>query len=830
METAIAAVIILTVVLFGVLTIIQGHLSSQDAILESWRKMEARLEERAGTDISPIRANTMGVGDIMEVTLRNEGDTKLADFDRWDVIVQYYTSSGAYLIKWLPYTDAASPGDNQWTVAGIYLDASVATPEIYQPGILNPGEEVKIHMKLQPAVDMETACWATIDTSNGVVAKVMSKALATYFLHSETSSIGGTDYYQLKEDTTADGPATTISSVFSPGQTGRVRPASNNGKFVYPLTGVAEILASTWAVTYRVKRDKVDTGFVWFTNADDISLSTTGSWQDIDVSPYLPVGATGAIVEVVNTGTSSSYTAVVRGKEDTRDYMSNPAFEEIEAETHRWQIVKVDSNRLIQGYIEHIDIDFKLLGYTIGSDPAFFTTPPDITPGTTGSWTPVDVSGYVDIDADGVILFIDSIDSTDRAYGIREVGSSYSTTNRELEEYGNTMYLVGINASDQFDAYIENANVKIYLEGQSKGSVVYYTDDIPVLDPPTGSYQELDADDYSVSGDANGLIFLAQNALGGIPQTVTLQVTDGWDESLQKLLSDDGKVYVVQTSDDDRWTVSTGSFTSFEFDQNVPAGSIIQSVKVYVEHHEEGGITPNSIVWEVGTGSLQSPTVLGSTNPTILEGEESEATVEWDVTTWIDTPGKANDLKVVVRNNDSSKKSMIDHVYVEVTYSLSIDAKINVRHGASTDDWNGDIGADTHFQAAIGLRDDNVWDEYMENTCVDLFIAAYTRLVRMDVHADMDVLIRKADGTIRTTLATNVADTINSTDTTWQSFIGTYVFPGYTVVDQTDYLEIDLFAEATSNTSGETVLVDFRIDDPSLPWDDQTRVQGVDLP
>ena len=38
-----------------------------------------------------------------------------------------------------------------------------------------------------------------------------------------------------------------------------------------------------------------------------------------------------------------------------------------------------------------------------------------------------------------------------------------------------------------------------------------------------------------------------------------------------------------------------------------------------------------------------------------------------------------------------------------------------------------------------------------------------------------------------------------------------------------DYLKIDLYAEATSNNSGETVSVDFRIDDPALPVADQMR-------
>ena len=173
--------------------------------------------------------------------------------------------------------------------------------------------------------------------------------------------------------------------------------------------------------------------------------------------------------------------------------------------------------------------------------------------------------------ASGVILFIDSVSSSDRDYSIREVGSSYTTTNWELEVYGNTMFVVHLDGADQFEAYIQDANVKIYLIGQTKGSVAYFTDDITVSDPLLGSWQELDADSYGIPDSATGLF-----------------------------------------------------------------------------------------------------------------------------------------------------------LHVELNTGVS-DAKINFRHGDSTDDWNGDIGGGTHFQAAVGLRNDNVWDQYMEHAFTDVYIAAYTK-------------------------------------------------------------------------------------------------------
>ena len=150
---------------------------------------------------------------------------------------------------------------------------------------------------------------------------------------------------------------------------------------------------------------------------------------------------------------------------------------------------------------------------------------------------------------------------------------------------------------------------------------------------------------------------------------VTLQASDGWHQKSQLTLVADGKLYLVQQGDDDWMDVEGGFFMTAQFGATVPTSATIQSVKVHVEHHEIEGIAPNSVEWRIGGGTLSSPNVLGSTSPTLLIGEQNEATVEWDVTTWINSATKANDLKFVVNNRDpNAVKAMIDHVYVEVTY------------------------------------------------------------------------------------------------------------------------------------------------------------------
>jgi len=94
-------------------------------------------------------------------------------------------------------------------------------------------------------------------------------------------------------------------------------------------------------------------------------------------------------------------------------------------------------------------------------------------------------------------------------------------------------------------------------------------------------------------------------------------------------------------------------------------------------------------------------------------------------------------------------------------------------------------------------------------------------------HADMDVLIRQSDDTIRTTLATNVANSGALSDTA-TTLSGTYSWSAYSVVDRTDYLEIDYYVDVTTAQSGVTAYL--RIDDNTLATSDQTRATNILLP
>ena len=171
MEVVFPGLIIIALLMLVMLSIAYDFLSSQETTTDSWREMEERLGDRTRTDLSPLRAETDVAGDIVEVTLRNDGSTKLSDFDQWDVIVQYHATGLGYWVDWVPYNEIAEA--RWWRVEGIYRDASAGIPEAFDPGIVNPGEQVVVQIWLSPSVADDSTNLATIVTPNGITASTV---------------------------------------------------------------------------------------------------------------------------------------------------------------------------------------------------------------------------------------------------------------------------------------------------------------------------------------------------------------------------------------------------------------------------------------------------------------------------------------------------------------------------------------------------------------------------------------------------------------------------------------------------------------------------------
>ena len=175
METALISIICIALMVFGGMAMSQGFMTSVDASTAGLSEIGQMTETTMRTELTPISAVITAVPgtDPLNIVLENTGQTKIADFDRWDVIVQYYSGGGGstYNVRWLPYDDTPPIPNNQWTVSWISLDGE---DETFEPNILNPGERITISAYIFPAVTVGTTNMVTISTPVGVTC-------STYF-------------------------------------------------------------------------------------------------------------------------------------------------------------------------------------------------------------------------------------------------------------------------------------------------------------------------------------------------------------------------------------------------------------------------------------------------------------------------------------------------------------------------------------------------------------------------------------------------------------------------------------------------------------------------
>jgi hypothetical protein len=132
---------------------------------DSWKEMEAKASSIRNTHIDAVSSNYTG-GNII-LTVQNKGATDLEDFPAWDVIAAYQDGG----VEYLDYTSGYSPGSNEWAVEGIYMPNG--SPEVFDPEILNPGEEIKTELNLSQEVSENETVRITISAPNGVTAQCL---------------------------------------------------------------------------------------------------------------------------------------------------------------------------------------------------------------------------------------------------------------------------------------------------------------------------------------------------------------------------------------------------------------------------------------------------------------------------------------------------------------------------------------------------------------------------------------------------------------------------------------------------------------------------------
>ena len=254
MATILVSIICIAMIVVGGMTLSQGILTSTDVTALSVEEISIRDGDITRTGLNAVRAAELSWPDLLRVTVVNTGQTKLASFDKWDFIVHYIDASGVYHTEWLPYT-TGNLSINKWQKARIGFNGPI---DFFEPGILNPGEELVMLARLSPLPGDNTTGDVTIATPNGIYDSISFASLGYFLLtpHSENTTLAGTRYYELAEAATADGTAAIFFTSFVKNEGGRkfledeTQPL-RSAKQVFPLIGIDEIPAAIWTAYYR---------------------------------------------------------------------------------------------------------------------------------------------------------------------------------------------------------------------------------------------------------------------------------------------------------------------------------------------------------------------------------------------------------------------------------------------------------------------------------------------------------------------------------------------------------------------------------------------------
>ncbi|MCB9457564.1 MAG: hypothetical protein H6671_16380 [Anaerolineaceae bacterium] len=254
METVLTAIIVIFIILFAVLTLTQVFVLTQDRIAFSREEMEIRWIEQANTHLRVLAAETADGGTHFSLVLANDGSNKWADFNRWDVIVQYYDTAdpAVYRTLWLPFSDTGL-SDNTWTMAGIYLGESLEQAEIFDPGLVNPGETARIQAQLNPpaapgsGIQMVISATSGSGTSSVFTANIPPVIVVNEALTVASGGSRAVDSSLLAASDSDDDTDTLIYTVVTPPAQGTLSLGDtftqqdiNDGALIYTHTGTGE--------------------------------------------------------------------------------------------------------------------------------------------------------------------------------------------------------------------------------------------------------------------------------------------------------------------------------------------------------------------------------------------------------------------------------------------------------------------------------------------------------------------------------------------------------------------------------------------------------------
>ena len=172
MSDVLLSVFSFVVVLGSLATLLGAALGASGKSAEAW-VAESRAAYAASIgDIRTVSATAQESGGttVIDVTVENTGTLAYADWDKWDVSVQYTTSTGTVSIQHLGYASTLAAG--KWTVIGTYVDATTAEAGV-EPDAFNPTEQMVVRLQVSPLAGSNNTGMVVITTQDALSTRIL---------------------------------------------------------------------------------------------------------------------------------------------------------------------------------------------------------------------------------------------------------------------------------------------------------------------------------------------------------------------------------------------------------------------------------------------------------------------------------------------------------------------------------------------------------------------------------------------------------------------------------------------------------------------------------
>ena len=255
----------------------------------------------------------------------------------------------------------------------------------------------------------------------------------------------------------------------------------------------------------------------------DITPGVTSAWVDVDVSPYVPVGATGVLVLWRHTGGATDYAYGIRMNGSSDAWETGVALPDGD---QGYLMTGLDGNGVLEIYTESTLVRTVLVAYTM-EGVTFFANRIDKST-SPSTWNDVDIS--LDTGADtaiGAIFTVVNTGLANREFGLRMRGSTDDRFS-QIRFGHRTLGLIGVDGSEVAQHRIQHASVSLYLIGYVTHGAVFFTNGVDKATTTTGAYVDVDITADIGADVANGAFVEVHPA--SFPASVALRRNGATDD------------------------------------------------------------------------------------------------------------------------------------------------------------------------------------------------------------------------------------------------------------------------------------------------------------